>query len=185
MRLRIHALLSISSRVCGAIVISIVGIMVWVVRQMGPKKSVPRSSFASYPSMLSLVDSQANWKFPIYHSERVSKNSVFIAHATTLPSPELLPALLQELGAHPCLKRASHGMHAYRTFPNNFPEFPHMLLGQNDGVSIKTAGSTGMQKCHCCRVQMARWCKLRVRGMEADVGCRKGGFENGSFRQET
>ena len=115
--------------------------MVWVVRQMGPKKSVPRSSFASHPSMLSLVDSQAlipvptaNWNFPIYHSERISKkNSVFIAHATTLPSPELLPALLQGLGAHPSLKRASHCMYAYRTFPNNLPEFPHMLLGQNDG----------------------------------------------------
>jgi len=98
------------------------------------RKSFNAVSIHSQALIPGLTANSNFWKFPIYHSERISKkNSVFIAHATTLPSPELLPALLQELKTHPSLKRASHCMYAYRISPNNAPDFPHVSLGQNDG----------------------------------------------------
>ncbi|CAA7261643.1 unnamed protein product [Cyclocybe aegerita] len=49
------------------------------------------------------------WEYPVYASERVKdRKSVFLAHASTLPSASALPPFIEQLSALPALKRATH-----------------------------------------------------------------------------
>ncbi|KIM45189.1 hypothetical protein M413DRAFT_441873 [Hebeloma cylindrosporum] len=61
----------------------------------------------------------AQWEYPIYSSERVrDRKSVFLAHASTLPTPSALSSFLDHLDSLPDLKRATHRMYAYRIVDN-------------------------------------------------------------------
>ncbi|KAJ7125022.1 ribosomal protein S5 domain 2-type protein [Mycena epipterygia] len=57
----------------------------------------------------------ANWPHPLHASSRLTdRKSVFLAHASILSHPDMLPRFLEHLRALPRLKRATHCMYAYR-----------------------------------------------------------------------
>lgn len=73
----------------------------------------------------------SEWPYPITSSDRCKdRKSIFLAHASPLPSSTLFPEFLEHLTALPQLKRATHCMYAYRS---TTPPNPTVVLGQHDG----------------------------------------------------
>jgi len=61
------------------------------------------------------------------------RRSVFLAHASTLPTSSALPTFIRYLTSLPALKRATHCMHAYRVVEIR-PDLSRTLhVGQHDG----------------------------------------------------
>lgn len=61
------------------------------------------------------------------------RRSIFLAHASTLPSPSALPTFIRYLTSLPALKRATHCMHAHRVI-EIMPDLSRALhVGQHDG----------------------------------------------------
>ncbi|KAJ8076898.1 hypothetical protein PM082_001321 [Marasmius tenuissimus] len=81
-------------------------------------------------------ETDTSWRHPITSSDRIeARKSVFVAHASPLPSKEDLEAFLDHLTSLPELKRATHCMYAYRTseaLPNATTS-SKLILGQHDG----------------------------------------------------
>ncbi|KAJ4483731.1 ribosomal protein S5 domain 2-type protein [Lentinula aciculospora] len=80
----------------------------------------------------------ADWPYSIHASERLhDRKSIFVAHASTLPSNTLLPLFLEVLTASPKLKKATHCMYAYRTSRSSTSisssSKSEQVTGQHDG----------------------------------------------------
>jgi putative IMPACT (imprinted ancient) family translation regulator len=61
------------------------------------------------------------------------RRSIFLAHASTLPTSSALPNFISYLTSLPVLKRATHCMHAYRVIEIR-PDLSRILhVGQHDG----------------------------------------------------
>ena len=61
------------------------------------------------------------------------RRSIFLAHASTLPTSSALPNFISYLTSLPALKRATHCMHAYRVIEIR-PDLSRILqVGQHDG----------------------------------------------------
>ncbi|ESK93681.1 hypothetical protein Moror_1498 [Moniliophthora roreri MCA 2997] len=79
-----------------------------------------------------------NWPHPITASDRIyDRKSVFLAHASHLPSKTHLAPFLNHLTSLPELKRATHCMYAYRTTEassgHQSGATTRIIIGQNDG----------------------------------------------------
>ncbi|KAF8813746.1 ribosomal protein S5 domain 2-like protein [Phlegmacium glaucopus] len=76
----------------------------------------------------------AHWDRPIYVSDRMTdRRSVFLAHASILPTSSALPTFIRYLTSLPTLKRATHCMHAYRVIEIRSDLSRILHVGQHDG----------------------------------------------------
>ncbi|TFK44444.1 ribosomal protein S5 domain 2-type protein [Crucibulum laeve] len=75
----------------------------------------------------------SEWLHPIFASDRIKdRKSIFLAHASALPTSSAFPVFLNHLTSLPALKKATHCMYAYRT-TDSCSEPPRIMVGQHDG----------------------------------------------------
>ncbi|KDR75261.1 hypothetical protein GALMADRAFT_157118 [Galerina marginata CBS 339.88] len=103
----------------------------------------------------------AQWEYPIYASDRaIQRKSIFLAHASILPTSTALPRFINHLTSLPRLKRATHCMYAWRVVAD--PSNPSSRLsGQNDGgengSGERLSRLLTLSECENVVVVVSRW----------------------------
>ncbi|KAF5385941.1 hypothetical protein D9615_002296 [Tricholomella constricta] len=110
----------------------------------------------SHASMHKAAKSSDQWPHPLYVSDKIrDRKSTFLAHASTLPSPQAFPAFLDHLSSLSALKRATHCMYAYRI------THPTLATGENDGGESgsgdRLARLLELSGCENVVVVVSRW----------------------------
>ncbi|KIK68978.1 hypothetical protein GYMLUDRAFT_629310 [Collybiopsis luxurians FD-317 M1] len=142
------------------------------------------------------------WPYPIYASERLyDRKSIFVAHASALPSATQLPLFLELLTASPKLKKATHCMYAYRTSNSQSSitcnsKSSKVVTGQHDGGESGSGNHLArlldVTRCENTIIVVSRWYGGVQLGADrwrritevAKEALTKGGFLNQGERRE-